>query len=136
MKKVIIGLILLSFMSNINAQVTQDPRTINHADDIELGKYYKKKARNLNIAGWAMLGGGISMMLLSGSVVYEDGDAAYGLALAGTISTVGSIPMFIMGAKNKGRAEILLRSSNIPLSFDAGKNIPVKSVGIGFTIGR
>lgn len=136
MKKLLFVLSLSLFLSNINAQVTQDPKMYNRADDIELGKHYKKKAKNLNIAGWAMLGGGISMLVASSYVVWESEYGGTALALAGTISTVGSVPMFIAGAKNKGRAEILLRSSNIPLSFDPGKNIPVKSVGIGITLGR
>ncbi len=136
MKKLLFVLSLSLFASNINAQVTQDPKMYNRADDIELGKHYKKKAKNQNITGWVMLGGGIAMLVTSGYVVWESEAGGAVLALAGTISTVGSIPMFIMGAKNKGRAEILLRSSNIPLSFDPGKNIPVKSVGIGITLGR
>lgn len=136
MKKLLIVLSLNLFLGNINAQVTQDPKMYEPADDIELGKYYKKKGKNQQIAGWAMLGGGITMLVASGFVVWESETGGGALALAGTISTVGSIPMFIMGAKNKGRAEILLRSSNIPLSFDPGKNIPVKSVGIGIALGR
>ena len=136
MKKFITLITLISFITNIKAQVPQTPKQDNISNDIELGKHYKKKGNNQQIAGWVMLGGGMSLMLLSGQMAWENEEASYSLAIVGTISTIASVPLFIMGAKNKGRAEILLRSSNIPLSFDAGKNIPVKSIGIGFTIGR
>jgi hypothetical protein len=135
MKKLLFVLSLSLFASNINAQVTPDPNMYNRMDDIELGKHYKKKGNNQQIAGWATLGGGLALVILSGTVAY-DLEAAGAMALVGSIASVASVPLFIAGAKNKGRAEILLRSSNVPLSFDPGKNIPVKSVGIGITLGR
>jgi hypothetical protein len=135
MKKLLIVLSLSLFISKINAQVTQEPKVSNRMDDIELGKYYKKKGNNQQIAGWATLGGGLALVILSGTVAY-DLETAGAMAIVGSIATVASVPLFIAGAKNKGRAEILLRSSNVPLSFDPGKNIPVKSVGIGITLGR
>jgi hypothetical protein len=136
MKKLLFVLSLTLFAGNINAQVNPDTKMYNRADDIELGKYYQKKGKNQQIAGWVMLGGGLAMVTASGFVVWESDEGGTALALVGTISTIGSIPMFIMGAKNKGRAEILLRNTNVPLSFDARKNIPVKSVGVGIRIGK
>jgi hypothetical protein len=135
MKKLLFILGISIFASNINAQVTQDPKMYNRADDLELGMHYKKKGNNQQIAGWATLGGGLALVLLSGTVAY-DLETAGVMALVGSIATVASVPLFIAGAKNKGRAEILLRSSNVPLSFDPGKNIPVKSVGIGIKISK
>ena len=136
MKKLICVLTLACIMSNIFAQVQNNPKTDFFTNDIELGKHYKKKGQNQQIAGWVLLGGGLSLMVISGRVAWENEEAAYGLALIGSISTVASIPAFIAGAKNKGRAEILLRSSSIPISIDPGKNIPVKSIGIGIKIGK
>ncbi|MGL6269801.1 MAG: hypothetical protein ACRC2O_17840 [Chitinophagaceae bacterium] len=77
--------------------------------------------------------------LLIGSAEY-DSNSSGGISIAtfflGSGAIIASIPVFIAGGKNKARAEILLRDSNIPLSFNASKNIPVKSVGIGIPISR
>lgn len=55
-------------------------------------------------------------------------------AMVGSLGMAGSIPLFISGAQNKGRAEILLRNQNVPLSLHYHKQVP--AVGISILICR
>jgi hypothetical protein len=142
MKKLIFVLTLTCLICNLNAQVNpgemQKPMT-----DIELGQYYKQKSKNQKTAGWILLGGGAALFT-SSIIIAENADfeneAAFVVGsiafLAGTGSMIASIPVFISGSKNKGRAEILLKQHNIPLSLDNKKNIPVRSLGIGITLSK
>jgi hypothetical protein len=90
-----------------------------------------------------LLGGGAALFT-SSIIIAENADfeneAAFVVGsiafLAGTGSMIASIPVFISGSKNKGRAEILLKQHNIPLSLDNKKNIPVRSLGIGITLSK
>lgn len=142
MKKSIILITLTFLISNINAQVTQEKETQKPKTNIELGQFYMQKGKKQIKTAWILLGSGIVLYgatLLIGSAEY-DSDGSGGIAIAtfflGSGAIIASIPVFIAGGKNKARAEILLRDSNIPISFNASKNIPVKSVGIVIPIGR
>jgi hypothetical protein len=142
MKKLIILFTLTCLLKNLNAQV--NPGEIQKPmSDFELGQYYKEKSKNQKTAGWVLLGGGAALftgsIIIAGNANFENDAAvvAGSIAfLAGTVSMIASIPVFISSSKNKGRAEVLLKQHNIPLSLDSKRNIPVRSVGIGITISK
>ena len=105
MKKVIFFLLLLSFsLRGFSQRITKD---------LSETKYYLQKSKNQKTAAWLLLSGG-AVMGATGYVlfIYEGlkGDGIYGtkakLALtmfyAGGAAIVGSIPLFIASARNKG----------------------------------
>jgi len=143
MKKLLLICTLTCIITNLNAQVNPDKHVQKPMTDLELGQYYSQKSKKLKNTGWALLGVGAglitSSIVVAWNVSYynETAYVASGIAfLAGTGSMIASIPVFVAGAKNKGRAEILLRQHNIPLSLGKSRNIQLKSVGIGITIGK
>ena len=137
MKKMKLLLICLAAVINSSAQQLPQQPT-NRMSDTELGQFYLQKSKNQKTGAWILLGAGIALQV-AGSISYADnlfeestsGDDA--LMLVGTIASIASIPLFISAAKNKGRAEILLRHENIPMSFSPGKRM---NIGVAFALGR
>lgn len=144
MKKLII-IFLVCLQNNLNAQVNAETENQKPLSDYELSRLYMKKSRDQKTAGWIFLGSGITMNFIGtflvptenekGAKVEGPGTSA-ALFLVGSVSALMSIPMFISGANNKLKAELILSERNIPLSFEKGRNISLNSVGIGIPIGR
>lgn len=143
MKKLLIICTLSCIITNLNAQVNPNMQIQKPMTDLELGQYYSQKSKKLKNTGWTLLGIGAglvtSSILIAGNADFEN-EVAFTYSaialLAGTGSMIASIPVFVAGAKNKGRAEVLLRQDNIPLSLERSRNIPLKSIGIGIPIGK
>jgi hypothetical protein len=143
MKKLLLIITLTGLISNLNAQVNPDKQIQRPMTDFELGQYYNQKSKKLKNTGWTLLGVGAGLITTSIVVAANAdyyNDAAFVFSsiaiLAGTGSMIASIPVFVAGAKNKGRAEILLRHDNVPISMEKSRNIPLNSVGIGISIGK
>lgn len=106
--------------------------------DGELGQFYLQKSKSEKTKAWIFLVGGAALQI-AGTVSYannffeESTTNADVMMLVGSLASGVSIPWFISAAKNKGRAEILLRHENIPLSFSHGKQM---NLGIALSIGR
>lgn len=106
--------------------------------DLELGHYYLHKSKSQKTIAWLLLGGGV-ILSVAGNISYENSfweestSGAEVMMLAGTVASIVSIPLFISAARNKGRAEILLRHENIPLGLKREKSF---SLGIAFALGR
>jgi hypothetical protein len=107
MKKIVLILLLLSFtFSGYSQRIIKETSEAN---------YYLQKSKKQKTAAWILLSGG-TVMCASGYIffIYESfqGDGIYGtkakLALAmfygGGAAIVGSIPLFIASARNKGIA--------------------------------
>jgi hypothetical protein len=143
MKKLLLIITLTCLINNLNAQVNPDQQIQRPMTDFELGQYYNQKSKKLKNTGWTLLGIGAGLfttsLVVAGNADYYT-EAAFVFStiaiLAGTGSMIASIPVFVAGAKNKGRAEILLRHDNIPLSLERSRSIHLKSVGIGISIGK
>ncbi len=123
-KSVFILYLVLVINQLLSAQVNTD--TFKHAQlsDRELGLQYLKKANNQRTTAWIMLGAGIAMEIIGSSIamddLYSEEQTAEMVVLVGAILTVVSVPIFISGAKNRGRAEILLRHENIRVYNNSG----------------
>jgi hypothetical protein len=115
MKKILFTAFAMLIFQLSNAQELTTPSTAKLTDK-ELGLQYLKKSKNLKIAGWALLGSGLVLTYVGAATAWEN-YSGVGMFYAGTLLTIGSIPCFITGARNKGRAEILLRNENIMLSY-------------------
>jgi hypothetical protein len=108
------------------------------AVDLRLGQAYLKKSRSHKIVAFSLLGAG-AISTITGIGLASNGyfgdyynydyaslAAGVGLSLMAT-----SIPFFIIGAKNKGRAEVLLHDEKI---FGYGAALPVHIRGIGIAV--
>ena len=142
MKKLLF-ILFLALVCNqlLSAQVNTDTVRRAPISDRELGLQYLKKANRQRTTAWVMLGAGIAMAVGSILIVYDDiyndNQMIELLAFTGAFLTIASVPVFIYGAKNRGRAEILLRHENIRVynNFGSGKE-GVVSVGLSFPLNR
>jgi len=108
MKKLVLLLTLVSLMFSAEAQL-DSTLTISEYD------YYMGKARRQKTAAYWMAGLGLAASIggTAWSISYwfdESGDAGGALVFLGLGSSLGSIPMFIAGSKNKGKAEAIFLS--------------------------
>ena len=106
MKKYVAIFLLILFAGRSFSQVDNSTsRTAIKAD-------YLKKSKTQKTVAWVLAVTGTTLIVIGGSVGVhgaEDislNDAATGgaLIIAGTVMDLGSIPLFIAGAKNKRRA--------------------------------
>lgn len=126
MKKIIFSILLLTTIQIVFSQETNTLVQFTKQDFI-------KKSKTQKILAWSFLGGGLAMTV--GGIAINASQPWYifgppppgynknkgiGLAVFGLVTTLGSIPMFIISAKNKKRArsiafenqEIYLPASN------------------------
>lgn len=139
MRIVFLFTILLLFCASSFAQQIPDNSNSKQAGiDLQLGQSYLKKSRTHKIIGFSLLGAGFSalagVIIVEASGNYYDSDyydaeaAVVGIGLS---MMATSIPFFIIGAKNKGRAEVLLRDEKI---FGRSAGMPKSIHGIGIAI--
>ena len=142
MKKLSFILFLAIFLNQLLiAQVKTDTVKYTQLSDRELGLQYLSKANKQRTTAWILLGAGIAMEILSIAIVandlYDDGAGAETLFLVGGLATIASVPVFISGAKNRGRAEILLRHENIRVYNNNGSGKEgMVSLGLSIPLGR
>lgn len=139
MRIILFSALLLLFSSDLTAQKLPENNSRNLADtDLQLGQSYLKKSRTQKIVGFSLLGAGFGA--LAGVVILEASgnyynsdyyDAESAVVGIGLSMMVTSIPFFIIGAKNKGRAEVLLRDEKI---FGRSAGMPKGIHGIGIAI--
>lgn len=142
MKKIsLLAIFTIIGISFCHAQV--NPQPPQKMTDSELGHYYLDKAKKQKTWGFVLMGAGLAgwiggaMAAADGSVYEEDtNDGATAIMLLGFGCTVASIPFMVNSAKNKGRAEILLRYENVPVGYipNAPANYP--AVGIRIPLGK
>src|SRR5215203_3768979 len=132
-KMVLIILTSCLFFQSGYAQKFKD--SLMRLSDYDLGTYYLKQSKNQKTIGWVLLGAGVTSTIVGGQQASKDifnESSGEAWAIFGALSTVASIPVFLSAAKNKGRAEILLRNQNIPLTHVSGTRL--LSVGIGLPL--
>ena len=140
---VIYGITACSFAaSSAHAQRDTIPSKMS---DHDLGMMYLQKSKRQKTTGWILLGVGM-VAYIGGAVAYtnswdswdgyssDPGTGAAIVELVGFGMTIASVPVFINAAKNKGRAEILLRNENIMMSFNPRGIQPIPTIGIGIPI--
>lgn len=97
------------FCPTIMAQKLPDS-TLAKISRVELGNYYMKKSKKQKLLGYALYATGIATFVAAGTA----GDPETGIPLfaVSMISLSFSNPTLSHGAKNKGKAEMLLRYQN------------------------
>ena len=134
MKKIVFAILTSCVLFQYgHAQKFQD--SLRKLNDYDLGTYYLKKSKEQKTIGWILLGVGITSTIVGGQQASKDifnESSGEAWTIVGALCTVASIPVFLSGAKNKGRAEILLRNQNIPLTHVSGTRLT--SIGIAIPL--
>ena len=86
---------------------------------------YLTKSRTQKVFGFILLGAGATTLIIL-SKGNTDLDVAAPLAVAGTLSALGSIPLFIASGRNKRKA----RNASTSLKFEKAQS--VQPTGITF----
>ena len=137
MKRTLLSALFVIICFEIMAQDLTPQKQLRLTDK-ELGLKYLKRSRQFKVAGWSLLAGGIILSTIgvnqATSDLFSNNHAGETLSLAGSIITIASIPCFITGAKNKGRAEILLRNENILVSDKYKYSSNFLAVGLAFKL--
>ena len=137
MKKIFLFLLALVSCTTMQAQEVPEKNS-GKMSDLDLGNYYLKKSKTLKTAAWVTLGVGL-ILSVAGEISYENSfwtestSGAEAMMLTGTLATIASVPLFIAAARNKGRAEILLRHENVPIGIYRENRF---SLGIALALGR
>ena len=119
-KFAVLSLLLVFATASFSQQLTPEKHSLTRED-------YLKKSKNQKKAGWIMLGGGAA--IVATSLIIPEGESeglqvCYallcethkndgikgGLAVVGTLSMLGSIPLFLASGKNKRRANAVSAS--------------------------
>ena len=118
MKKITICAMLLILATTSFSQQTQSSKPLTREE-------YLTKSKNQKIFGFILLGAGVTSLAI----------AAYGgpsfdvlpvLAIGGTLSTLGSIPLFIASRRNKRK------TMNTSASLKIEKTQTMQQTGISF----
>jgi hypothetical protein len=133
MKKIILSLILLSFLVKPFGQTTLN---LASSKDFNLSssKYsYLKKSRTQKTIGWILLGTGAGIAAYGLVTINNYTDNQWGfnitgalIAIAGGVIAASSIPFFISSARNKRKAATL--------SFSAKKNLLLQQHALAYKI--
>jgi len=127
MKKTIICAMLLLLATVSFSQQTNPTQPLTRED-------YLKKSKSQKITAFVLLGGGVTTL-----AIISKGNTSFDvlgiLAVAGTLSTLGSIPLFIASGRNKRKAKM----ASVYLRIERAEIFPItiKSLtypGIGLQI--
>ncbi len=110
--------------------------------DTELGHYYLKKSKNQKTWGWIMLATSAGFYIaansaMQGEKVYTTENSTGKVCfILGTGALVGSIPLFSNSARNKGRADILLKIDRTPTGYLPQGPTMYPALGLKIPIGK
>ena len=138
MKTIFVLSLFLAFSVNIFSQVD----TIASHTSIKAG--YLKKSKTQKTVGWVLLGTGTTLMVVglttglhaADDVSFNEAATGGGLIIGGAILDLGSIPLFIAGAKNKRKAMSVTVNNNLVPSLRQGviTHIPMPTVSLVFKL--
>lgn len=99
MKQFIICIMLVIFTNTAFCQQVDQSQPLSREG-------YLKKSKQQKTTAWVLLGTGVAMFALAapGNVSFE---LLGTIAVIGTLTTLGSIPLFISSAKNKRKANAI-----------------------------
>jgi hypothetical protein len=134
MKKYITVFLLVLFAGKTFSQIdTATSHTSIKTD-------YLKKSKTQKTVAWVLVAAGTSLIVIGGiigthggeEVNFNDAATGGGLIVAGVLMDLGSIPLFIAGAKNKRRAmSVTINSDFVPrLQQGIIARVPIPTVGL------
>ena len=120
MKKVFLSALIIIFFAQVISAQAEDS-LINKSPQA-LHDFYIQKRNTNRTWGWITLSSGVIMLASGTAIAYEhlfdEGNQGAGLALAGIVSTLVSIPLFISAGKNKRKAKLALSGGKIGFGND------------------
>ena len=128
MKKFIICTILsISIVCNSCAQDNDYQKPVTRED-------YLKTSKGQKTAGFIFLGAGVGSVLLSQRADSFTGTGI--LEIAGVLSALSSIPLFIAGGKNKRRAFLLPATQKTALGLPPNMGKSVTGLTLNIPLGK
>ena len=97
---------------------------------------YLKKSKNQKTAAWILLGGGSALVvtgiLLANNAALDNLGTGAGVAIAGGVAVLGSIPLFLASGRNKRKGMRLSFKNETAPQFLKGSFVyrPVPSVSL------
>ena len=135
MKNLILFLVLIFIFQLTQSQETEP---LSEQSNQEMYDFYISKSKKQKKTGWILLGSGVvatgaGLLIASNSnVLSDDGGFASGslLVLAGTLTTISSIPVFIISGSNKRKAKAILASGEVGIGAIPFNNTRYASIGL------
>ena len=123
---------LLFWVLPLHPQVLPNPAALAQSDK-EVSKAYLQKTKHQKAIGLALLIAGIGVASVGASTMELDTPGANAYIYLGNFVALGSIPFFVSAAKNKDRAELVLRRDPLPL---AAARYKTTSLGISIPLNK
>lgn len=133
MNNLILFLALAFTYQSVHSQL-KDSLTVQSKQ--EMYNFYISKSKKQKKTAWILLGSGVVAMGVGSVIAYNSeaftnkADAGIVLALAGTLTTVSSIPVFIVSGSNKRKAEKIRGSAEVAIGASAFNDRRFASVGV------
>jgi hypothetical protein len=134
MKKYVTFFLLMLFAGKTFSQVDTSTSHTSLKTD------YLKKSKTQKTIAWILLGTGTTLIVIGSSIgthgvedlSYNEAAAGAGFIIAGALMDIGSIPLFIAGAKNKRRAmSVTINNELIPrLQQGMIARVPMPTIGL------
>jgi len=130
------SILFLVLIFSFQLALSQSTDSLTTQSQKEMYDFYISKHKKQKKAGWILLGSGVvafgtGVIIGSNSGLYDDGFAAGALLVtAGTLSTISSIPLFIVSGSNNRKAKALLGSGQVGIGTFPYSNARYASVGI------
>ena len=122
------------FFQYCHAQKSKD--SLRNLNDYDLGTYYLKQSKQQKTIGWVLSGVGVTLTTVGVIQVtnnlFTESHSGEAAMLAGVISIIATIPLYLSAAKNRRKAKTLLHNQNIPLTHVSGTRLI--SVGVAIPL--
>lgn len=127
-------LVLIFTFQSVQSQVTD---SLTEKSNQEMYDFYSLKHKKLKKTGFILLGAGLaatggSLLLVANASLSDDSTWTAGgiLFIAGSLSTIASIPVFIVSGSNKRKAKAILGSGNVGIGAIPFNDTRYVSVGV------
>ena len=109
MTKMILLTVLIIAMQSLNCQETETSTTRSNQ---EMYDFHFEKHKKLKKTGFILLGSGVAVFL-GGGLIGANNDLEFGAVAmtAGALTTIASVPVFIVSGSNKRKAQTYVRLS-------------------------
>lgn len=131
-------IIFLALIFTFQLTQCQETEPLTEQSKQKMYDFYISKSKKQKKTGWILLGSGVvatgtGLLIASNSNVLSDGGGfASGslLALAGTLTTISSIPVLISSGSNNRKAKAILASGEVGIGAIPFNNTRYASIGL------
>ena len=131
MKTLMLFLVLIFTFQLAHCQETE-PLTVQ--SNQEMYDFYISKQKKLKTTGWILLGTGAAAMGVGAAIglneIFSEDRTGETLFFAGVLTTISSIPVFIISGSNKRKAKAILASGEVGIGAIPFNNTRYASIGL------